>query len=254
MTLRGVLFDLGGTLLHYNAPDTTWEDTEKTGARSVYRRLCDEGYTLPPEEAALNTAWDHTLAFWSQVTDHYDPKRLKLDGLLCSIAAQWAINNLPDDLVKALTLIYIRTIQAHVYPLDGAADTLCALRDRGLRIGLISNTLWPGSAHLEDLERHGLAAHIEHKIFSADVEAWKPYPAVFQLGLETLHLQPDEAIFVGDALYHDIWGAQQAGLRGVWVEHDRTWVPDHVTVTPDATIRHLPELLDIVTRWQNAIS
>jgi HAD superfamily hydrolase (TIGR01509 family) len=251
MTLHGVLFDLGGTLLHYNAPNTTWEDTEKTGARGVYRRLRDEGYKLPPEDDALDAAWDHTVAFWSQVTNHYDPETLKLDRLLRSLAARWGVNTpLPDDLAAALALIYMRAVQAHVYPLDGAADTLRALRDRGLRIGLISNTLWPGSAHLEDLERHGLAPYIEHKIFSADVEAWKPHQAIFQLGLDALNLSPKETIFVGDALYHDIWGAQQAGLRAVWIEQERPWVPDGITVTPDATIHRLPELLDRVTGWE----
>jgi HAD superfamily hydrolase (TIGR01509 family) len=249
MALRGVLFDLGGTLLHYNAPNTTWEDTEKTGARAVYRGLHDEGYTLPPEAEAVDAAWDHALAFWGQVTNHYDPKTLKLNNFVHSLAARWGVNNLPETLVERLGSDFVRAIQASVYPLDGAADTLRALRDRGLRIGLISNTLWPGSAHLEDLQRHGLIAYIEHPVFSADVEAWKPHREVFQLELDALNLKPDEAIFVGDALYHDIWGAQQAGMRGVWIEHPRFWVPEGVTVTPDAAIRRLPELLDIITEW-----
>ena len=250
MTLRGVLFDLGGTLLHYNAPHTTWEDTEKTGARAVYGGLQAAGYSLPTEGESLDNAWEHALAFWSQIVNHYDPKTLKLDYFIRSMAAHWQIDNLPEPLVKSLGSAYIRAIQAHVHPLDSAANTLRALRDRGLRIGLISNTLWPGTAHLDDLQRHGLIDYIDHPIFSADVEAWKPHRAVFQLGLDALKLTPDETFFVGDALYHDIWGAQQAGLRAVWIEQPRFWVPDGLTVTPDVTIRRLPELLDIASQWQ----
>jgi HAD superfamily hydrolase (TIGR01549 family) len=249
MTLRGVLFDLGGTLLHYNAPHTTWENTEKTGARAVYHGLLAAGYTLPPEAESLELAWKHALAFWSQLIDHYDPRTLKMGNFIQSLAAQWQIDNLPEPLVESFGSDYMRTIQAHVHPLDSAAQTLRALRDRGLRMGLISNTLYPGAAHLDDLRRHGLIDYIENPIFSADVEAWKPYRAVFQLGLDALQVEPDEAFFVGDALYHDIWGAQQAGLRAVWIEQSRTWVPDWLTVTPDATIRRLPELLDIVAQW-----
>lgn len=250
MPLRGVLFDLGGTLLHYNAPNTSWEDTEKTGAREVYRRLHGEGYTLPSESEALDTAWDHALAFWSQVTNHYDPKTLKLDRFVRSLAARWSINGLPDTLVESLGVDFMRAIQAQVYPLDGAADTLHTLRDRGLRIGLISNTLWPGRVHLEDLERHGLISYVEHTIFSADVEAWKPHPEVFQLGLDSLNLKPGETIFVGDAMYHDIWGAQQVGMRSVWIEHERTWLPEGIVVRPDASVRRLPDLIEIVSGWQ----
>ncbi len=36
MPVRGVLFDMGGTLLHYSAPGANWEDTEKIGASGVY--------------------------------------------------------------------------------------------------------------------------------------------------------------------------------------------------------------------------
>jgi FMN phosphatase YigB (HAD superfamily) len=125
MPLRGVLFDLGGTLLHYNAPNTSWEDTEKTGARGVYRQLHGEGYALPPESEALDTAWDHALAFWSQVTNHYDPKTLKLDRFVRSLAARWSINSLPNTLVESLGVDFMRGIQAHVHPLDGAGR--CAL-------------------------------------------------------------------------------------------------------------------------------
>jgi HAD superfamily hydrolase (TIGR01493 family) len=250
MALRGVLFDLGGTLLHYNAPHSTWEDTEKTGARAVYNGLHAAGYPLPPEAEALDQASPHAQAFWSQIVDHYDPKTLKLADFMRSLVAQWQIDSLPEPLVESLSAAYMHAIQAHVHPLDSAAHTLRALRDRGLRIGLISNTLWPGSAHLDDLRRHGLIDYIDHPIFSADVEAWKPYQAVFQLGLDALNANPDETFFVGDALYHDIWGAQQAGLRAVWIEKPHFWLPDGLEVTPDATIRRLPELLDIASQWQ----
>jgi putative hydrolase of the HAD superfamily len=247
-----VLFDLGGTLLHYNAPNTTWEETEKTGARSVYRRLLEEGLTLPPEVESLDAAWTGALAFWRQIIDRYDPKTLKMADFLRAMAAGWQVGGLADSLIEALGPVYMGAIQAHVYPLDGAADTLRALRERGLRVGLISNTIWPGTVHLDDLERHGLLDLIDHKIFSADVEAWKPRREVFQLGLDALSLCANETIFVGDALYHDIWGAQQAGLRAVWIGQVHPWTPDGITVQPDATIRCLPELLDIVEAWQSS--
>ena len=56
MALRGILFDMGGTLLHYNAPGTTWEETEKKGARGIYAQLRTAGYDLPPEDQAMQIA------------------------------------------------------------------------------------------------------------------------------------------------------------------------------------------------------
>jgi FMN phosphatase YigB (HAD superfamily) len=53
MPVRGVLFDMGGTLLHYSAPGANWEDTEKTGAAGVYALLQEADYELPSREQAL---------------------------------------------------------------------------------------------------------------------------------------------------------------------------------------------------------
>lgn len=248
MPIRGVLFDLGGTLLSYNAPGTDWEATERKGAGAVYRRLLDYGYSLPPEDDAYKIVWDYTLSLWSGL-DAQPASALKLDRQWQVMAGRWGVNDLPPELLNTLAIDYMAAIQSHVYPLEGAADTLRALRGRGLRIGLISNTVWPGAYHRDDLERHGLIGYLDHLVFSADAETWKPHRAVFQLGLEPLHITAEEACFVGDSLYFDVWGAQQAGMRGVWIEQVRRWLPPGVDVTPDATIRRLPELLDVVERW-----
>jgi len=252
MAVRGVMFDLGGTLLHYNAPNTWWEDTEKTGARGIYRSLRERGYVLLPEDEALPAAWDHALALWSTLTQgNHNVRNLKLDHFTRTLAARWGIDGLAEDTVTALSQAYMTAIQALVYPLNGAAETLRALRQQGYRLGLISNTIWPGSAHIADLGRFGLTPYLERLTFSGDAEAWKPFGEVFQLGLDALDLQPDQAIFVGDSLYFDVWGAQQAGMRGVWIEQPRAWLPEGMEVTPDATITALPDLLPLVDEWQN---
>lgn len=249
MALRGILFDMGGTLLHYNAPDTTWEHTEKTGARGIYRHLHAAGYTLPPEPDALNAAWDHAHALWSDL-DAYDVADLKLHVQVRLIAERWGIRDVTPALADALAGAYMAAIQAHVTPLDGVRETLQALRERGLRVGLVSNTHWPGIFHQHDLDRFGLTPFLEHTVFSGDVEAWKPHAEIFQLGLEALGLTPDTAAYVGDSLYFDVLGAQRAGLRSVWIEQQHHWLPEGVTVTPDATIKRLPDLLGVVEVWQ----
>jgi FMN phosphatase YigB (HAD superfamily) len=249
MAVRGVLFDMGGTLLHYNPPGASWEAMEKVGARAVYRHLHGLGFTLPPEEDALASAWDHALALWSSL-DHQDVKELKTDRQMAIVAEKWGVPALPADVMAALAEAYMTSIQSTVRPLDGAEDTLRALRDSGLRVGLISNTHWPGETHLYDLDRFGLTPYLEHLVFSSDAEAWKPARDVFELGLQGLDLAAEEAVYVGDSLYFDVWGAQQAGLRGVWIEQPHRWLPDGLTVEPDATIAALPDLLDVLEPWR----
>jgi putative hydrolase of the HAD superfamily len=91
---------------------------------------------------------------------------------------------------------------------------------------------------------------LDDQVFSADAGAWKPHRDIFEMELTALALKPEEAIFVGDSLYFDVWGAQQAGLRGVWIEQKVRWLPDGLEVTPDAIIQNLPELLDVIETWR----
>lgn len=249
MALRGVIFDMGGTLLHYNAPNATWEDTEKTGAQGIYERLQAEGLTLPPRDTALETAWDYTFGMWTQL-DQYQSADLKLNRFVDGVLRAWHITNASAALITAASEAYMTAIQQHVLPLEGAARTLRTLRERGLRVGLISNTLWPGAYHRHDLDRYGLTPYLEDLIFSADVDAWKPHAAIFQRSLDTLDLTPADTVYVGDSLYFDVWGAQQAGLRGIWIEQSTRRQPDDLDVTPDATIKRLPDLLAIVDAWR----
>jgi putative hydrolase of the HAD superfamily len=247
MPLRGVLFDMGGTLLYFSPPGESWERMEKIGALGVYRHLIELKYVLPPEQEALEVAWNYARNLWGDLNS-YPAKDLKLGYQMGLLAGQWGISGLAADLTEALALAYMNAVRIYVRPLEGAVETLRALRERGLRVGLISNTMWPGASHLPDLELHGLIDYLECLIFSGDVEAWKPNKEIFQLGLSEFDLAPDEAVYVGDSMYFDIWGAQQAGMRGVWIEQPSPWLPD-VKVTPDATIKTLPELLTIVDKW-----
>ena len=251
MSLRGVIFDMGGTLLHFTPEGKSWEESEKIGNGAVYAYLRKLEYTLPPEQEALEAAWEVTRDTWAGI-EHADVKSLKLDTVLGVIAQGWGAADLPGDVYQDMAAAYMGAIQPYVRPLDGVEEMLRTLRDDGLRLALISNTFWPGNVHVQDLERFGLLPYFERLIFPSDAEAWKPNNGVFFQALEALEVAPDEAAYVGDSLYFDVWGAQQAGLRSVWIEQPDPWLPDGIEVTPDATIRTLPELPGIVREW-NAV-
>lgn len=253
MTVRGVIFDMGGTLLHYSPPGADWETMERLGAQGVYYYLKALDYTLPSEEDALNEAWPIARDLWRSINED-DVSHLRLGHQVNELARRWGVTDLEPEQLESLAAAYMKGIQAIVSPLEGAVETLEALRERDVRIGLVSNTLWEGRYHRGDLDRWGLTPYLEVLIFSADVQAWKPYRAVFDQALKALDLAPEEAIFVGDSLYYDMYGAKQAGLRAVWIEQEHGDLPDGVEVTPDATIRQLPELIPLVDRWRDGAS
>jgi HAD superfamily hydrolase (TIGR01509 family) len=92
---------------------------------------------------------------------------------------------------------------------------LDALRDRGLKTGLVSNTMEPRWLLLRDLEEQGLAARLDAVVFSSDVGVRKPRPEIFERAIDELGVPAGRALFVGDRLVADIRGARDVGMRTV---------------------------------------
>lgn len=94
-------------------------------------------------------------------------------------------------------------------------DTVRALKEMGLKIGLISNAdvgdriYWPESP---------LYPYFDDTIFSCDVGLVKPDPAIYRLSLEHLHVRPPEALFVGDGGDRELMGAKETGMHTVCTE------------------------------------
>ncbi len=256
MPLRGVIFDMGGTLLHFHPreaePGQGWQEMENTGADALRLFLHEQGYAVPPADEARRLNFAVMLDHWRRMGEG-EPVNPQLGPMLHQVMSAWGLppaaleNGLIEDAVAA----YIAPVQAIIRPLEGAAETLRRLHERGLRLGLFSNTAWPGVYHLQDLARWGMMPYLECAFFSADVGIWKPRAAAFQMALEALDLQPEEAAYIGDHLYFDIYGAQQAGMRGIWLS-SAEWPASHqrgLTITPDATLEKLADLPAVLEKW-----
>lgn len=58
-------------------------------------------------------------------------------------------------------------------------------------------------------------------IISEEAGFSKPDKRIFELALNTLHVEPEDALFVGDDIEKDIAGCQNAGIKGVWFNPNR---------------------------------
>jgi putative hydrolase of the HAD superfamily len=93
-------------------------------------------------------------------------------------------------------------------PIQGAFETVRALRSRGLEIAVVSN--WDIGL-TEHLERLGVASLFTAIVTTAEAGAPKPEPPVFRLALERLGVEPSRALHVGDEP-GDEEGARAAGM------------------------------------------
>ncbi len=90
-----------------------------------------------------------------------------------------------------------------------------ALRARGLKLAVVSNTASPEWLLRPVLERQGIPERVDAIVLSSEVGKRKPHRAIFQRALSELGVAPHEALFVGDRIDADVFGASRVGLKTV---------------------------------------
>jgi len=98
-----------------------------------------------------------------------------------------------------------------------------ALRERGLKLGLVSNAFDPPDLLHRDLAELGITERLDVALFSSEVGRRKPDPEIFERALDALGVGASEALFVGDTLASDIAGAAALGMRtcqALWFRAD----------------------------------
>lgn len=241
MTIRAVIFDWGGTLSDYAAVELA--DMWRLAAEHLAPHLLEDESALTRHFGAIEER------FWARTTTN------QRAGTLADIIAE-ATAELGVDVAEAIleeaAVRYLDAWTPHIVHDPEAAETLAALHDRGLKIGLLSNTHWPRAFHERFLERDGLAQHIDARLYTSEMPYMKPHAEAFRSALAALNITNGaEAVFVGDRLLDDIYGAQQLGMRTVLRPNP---LVQPFQAEPDATIQRLPQLLPLVDGWINGLS
>lgn len=214
--IQAVTFDVGGTLI------TPWPSVGAVYAETAARL----GYgTFSPEilDRRFRAAWaqcpsfNHTRTEWASLVD------ATFEGLLTQAPSRTFFGSLYDRFMESEVW--------HVY--RDALPTLQELRQRGFRLGIISN--WDERLR-PLLQRLGLDLYFDSTVVSSEVGCLKPAASIFQRALTDLACSPENLVHVGDNLEADVLGAEAAGCRAFWLQREPG--PTRVNV-----IRSLTELL-----------
>lgn len=253
--VTAVAFDLWETLITENG-DRAREQTRLRLTR-MERILAEHGFAATAQaiEEAYRALWQqcHQL-YWRY--DRDISCRRQIEHFLESLALD--PHSFSEAALDALEEAYANAaVELLPSLVSGADEVIAALEQRGLRLGLISNTgRTPGSALREVLRRLGIGDALHTMVFSNEHGHCKPVPSIFEELRSGLGVPAEEIVFVGDNLYVDVHGAQRFGMRGVHfvppvrgtavappVEHD-------LTIVPDATIADLRELVEVVDSFR----
>src|SRR5205085_11021995 len=88
------------------------------------------------------------------------------------------------------------------------------------RTAMISNFAYAPTLY-ESLDRFGIRSAFETVVVSAEVGWIKPHRNIFDHTFQTMGIQPAEALFIGDQLYVDVYGALNCGMHVAWIETER---------------------------------
>jgi putative hydrolase of the HAD superfamily len=197
VSVTTVLFDVGGTLLHFDYFFLRRE-LRRVGVRVTTRAIRFAEYAAKAET-------DRRLLGPSQETDE-TRRRPYFAVLLDRLAVE------PSAAAQVIERIDAAHARDNLWRLmlPSTPRLLAGLRDRGFTLGVISNADGRVTTLLRD---RGIDAFFRVVMDSHHEGVEKPDPRIFRLALERAGARPEQAVFVGDIYAIDVVGAQRAGLR-----------------------------------------
>ena len=239
MQVTAVLFDLGGTLFTYERRD----EMGRPGVVALERlglRPDDPAVLDARRQASLDIEREYASRPAFLHRDLFRDRIARTAELLGVTATPEVLDRFDEEHRDA--------ILDHLVPRPDAAETLEGLGARGIYTAVVSNADDDYLGPL--LERHGLDAFLDDWTSSEEAESCKPDRRIYEYALAKARRAPDETLFVGDSVQHDIAGARALRMRTVLIGEPGTIAPlsngFEAKVQPDAAVRALVEVLAVV--------
>jgi HAD superfamily hydrolase (TIGR01549 family) len=202
MTLRAVLFDVDFTLAK-PGPDLGPEGYQLLGRRfglELDPARYGEARAAAVETLERHPELDHDEEVWVLFTEQI-------------IRGMGGDSDRAYECAVEMTRAWEHAENFELY--EDTPPVLAALREHGLKIGLVSNTGRDLSAFIA---HHKL--DVDAAVSSGAHGKTKPHPAIFLAALEDLGVTAEEAAMVGDSPEDDVDGAKALGMRAFLVDRD----------------------------------
>jgi putative hydrolase of the HAD superfamily len=232
VAIEAVIFDWGGTL-------TAWHDIDfHAESLALAQAVVNSPHEFDVSRELLHQAG---ATIWGRSRDHQRS---------ATVADLFDEAGLQHD--PALLTAYYDFWEPHTFTHEDVEPTFVELRGEGIKVGVLSNTIWPRSYHELIFERDGVLGLVDGAVYTSEVPWTKPAPEAFQAAMEAVGVSdPSRCVYVGDRLFDDIWGAQNAGLKAIHVP--LSTIPEeqvgHTEGVPDAVAWTLAEVPEIVRSW-----
>jgi putative hydrolase of the HAD superfamily len=228
--VRAVIFDWGGTLTPWHTIDFRAE------AEALAEAAVDADHT------AADLLVEAASAVWARSRDEHT------SATLADLFAHAGLSH-EEELLTA----YRQFWEPHTLTDPDVPELFARLHADGLRVGVLSNTVWPRDWHEDFFRRDGVLDLIHGAVYTSEVPWTKPAPQAFRAAMDAVEVEhPKDCVFVGDRLFDDIWGASNVGMRTILVPHSEIPAQQvgHSVGEPDAVAHRLHEVHGIVSAWR----
>jgi putative hydrolase of the HAD superfamily len=233
MRIEAVIFDWGGTL-------TRWHDIDfHEESLALAQAVVNVDHDVHAVSARLHAAGE---AVWGKSRDHQQ------SATVGDLFDEAGLDHDPE-----LLTAYYEFWEPHTHTDPEVGPLFEWLRAEGIKVGVLSNTIWPRAWHVGFFERDGVDRLIDGEVYTSEIPWTKPSPLAFEAAIAAVGVDdPGRCVYVGDRLFDDVWGAHNAGMRAIHIPHSA--IPSsqmgHTEGDPDAVVQSLAEVADVVAGWR----
>ena len=204
MPIKAITFDFGGTLVE-----------SKMDLEGFHRALTSllQSYVGKVELSEVKSAIDAALVCLAETQS--DGREMTFEQVY-----EDALNRLScqanPTILRQIRDLYV----AHSSPtFYSCSDDLISKLSEKYPVGLICNTILDVPREL--VAGRGWDKYLTVMVLSRDVGFRKPRPEIFMRALESLGVEGEEILHVGDSLVADVAGVLTVGGTPVWISHGR---------------------------------
>ena len=240
--IRGLLFDLNGTLIDICTNEEDFHTYRVTanfldyyGVKITPEQLKDKFFALNrrqrKESKEKFPEFDVSKIFY-EIIENYSAS---LSGTEKERQERLSLADIASRVFRAAS-------RHNLALYDGVKDILDIFRNK-YKMAAVSDgqTLWA----VPEMTRCSLEEYFSFVLVSGDLGFRKPDKRMFEMAVEKMALPAEEIVFIGNDMYRDIYGAKNAGLKCIFFQSNQG---DHTHhgAEADYIIYHFRELVNAV--------
>lgn len=233
--IKTIFFDMGNTLLHFHYGQSDYEkDIHGLIHLTRYLNKFNSNIEFDQVKQGFYEIWIEGIKERQTTFVEYP-----IENFLNNFLQEYEVVLTLDQCIEAINLFYTEYIN-QLYFEQSICDTLKSLKDKGYKIGIISNTCYYDEVMKECFKKANIYDLIDSFTFSYSLRIGKPKAQIFRVALNNMKISPKEAVMVGDSLEKDIKPASDLGMKTIWLNNKINTIES--LIKPNIQVSCLAEL------------